>query len=125
MAAFHHAKVNIALNKIKTVQRRGGGKDTYRMKVYNKRKTIESKMVSDVLYERYIIQQLNHPYVASIKYAFQDEFALYMITDTADSDFRACMNANKGFNDSQLRVLAAEIASALDHLHTKFVVYRY
>jgi serine/threonine protein kinase len=112
------------LIQTREIKKKHGGQK-YTLKRYGKKQLIENKKVTAALQERYILQKLCHPFVTSICYAFQDSQFLYLITDHTESTFAQVCQSFEGFPDSHLRLYAAELVMALEHLHSKSIIYRY
>ena len=51
------------------------------MKQMSKCKLIDQKCYQDILYERELISKIDHPFIASLVFSFQDKEYLYMIHD--------------------------------------------
>jgi serine/threonine protein kinase len=96
----------------------------YTLKRYSKKVMIEKKMISVAMQERFILQKLQCPFITSICYAFQDNHFIYLVTDYADTSFEKVLKSNR-VGEGQLRIFAAELVLALQHLHSKFIIYRY
>uniref|UniRef100_A0A669BIL6 Ribosomal protein S6 kinase n=1 Tax=Oreochromis niloticus TaxID=8128 RepID=A0A669BIL6_ORENI len=112
----------------------------YAMKVLKKatlkvRDRVRSKM------ERDILAEVNHPFIVKLHYAFQTEGKLYLILDfLRGGDLFTRLSKEVGFlisfpflsfsflhiifNASDVKFYLAELALALDHLHSLGIIYR-
>eukprot|EP01102_Stenamoeba_stenopodia_P010396 TRINITY_DN3125_c0_g1_i2.p1 TRINITY_DN3125_c0_g1~~TRINITY_DN3125_c0_g1_i2.p1 ORF type:complete len:668 (+),score=153.02 TRINITY_DN3125_c0_g1_i2:344-2347(+) len=103
-------------------------KDTsriYAMKVLKKGAILAADAVKHTLSETNVLRRIKHPFIVSLKYAFQTEDKLYMIMDYLNGGelFFHLSNVDR-FSDERSRFYAAEIVLALGYLHAKHVVYR-
>lgn len=69
--------------------------------------------------ERFILQNIQSPFISKLHYAFQSKSKLYFVMDFCQGGelFFHLRRAYK-FNEEQTRFYAAEIVHALDCLHT-------
>uniref|UniRef100_W5NJI4 Ribosomal protein S6 kinase n=1 Tax=Lepisosteus oculatus TaxID=7918 RepID=W5NJI4_LEPOC len=103
------------------------GTDTgqlYAMKVLKKatlkvRDRVRSKM------ERDILAEVNHPFIVKLHYAFQTEGKLYLILDfLRGGDLFTRLSKEVMFTEEDVKFYLAELALALDHLHSLGIIYR-
>uniref|UniRef100_A0A671PBI1 non-specific serine/threonine protein kinase n=1 Tax=Sinocyclocheilus anshuiensis TaxID=1608454 RepID=A0A671PBI1_9TELE len=103
------------------------GSDTgqlYAMKVLKKatlkvRDRVRSKM------ERDILAEVNHPFIVKLHYAFQTEGKLYLILDfLRGGDLFTRLSKEVMFTEEDVKFYLAELALALDHLHSLGIIYR-
>jgi serine/threonine protein kinase len=60
----------------------GGGQDVvYAMKVLRKAEVVKRHQVEHTLTERSILAHTHHPFILALRFAFQTEHKLYMVTD--------------------------------------------
>lgn len=96
----------------------------YAMKVLKKatlkvRDRVRSKM------ERDILAEVNHPFIVKLHYAFQTEGKLYLILDfLRGGDLFTRLSKEVMFTEEDVKFYLAELALALDHLHSLGVIYR-
>ncbi|XP_053567023.1 ribosomal protein S6 kinase alpha-2 [Bombina bombina] len=96
----------------------------YAMKVLKKatlkvRDRVRSKM------ERDILAEVNHPFIVKLHYAFQTEGKLYLILDfLRGGDLFSRLSKEVMFTEEDVKFYLAELALALDHLHTLGIIYR-
>uniref|UniRef100_A0A8K9UGY0 non-specific serine/threonine protein kinase n=1 Tax=Oncorhynchus mykiss TaxID=8022 RepID=A0A8K9UGY0_ONCMY len=103
------------------------GPDTgqlYAMKVLKKatlkvRDRVRTKMERDILVE------VNHPFIVKLHYAFQTEGKLYLILDfLRGGDLFTRLSKEVMFTEEDVKFYLAELALALDHLHSLGIIYR-
>ncbi|KRY81616.1 Ribosomal protein S6 kinase 2 alpha [Trichinella pseudospiralis] len=75
--------------------------------------------------ERNILAQINHPFIVKLHYAFQTEGKLYLILDfLRGGDLFTRLSKEVMFTEEDVEFYLAELALALDHLHTLGIIYR-
>jgi len=97
----------------------------YAMKVLKKSVVAAKGQIENTKSERDILFKVNHPYVVCLRYAFQNDEKLYLITDYYNGGnlFFHLRNA-KNFSEERARFYAAQLLLALDFLHSQNIVYR-
>ncbi|XP_014463731.1 ribosomal protein S6 kinase alpha-3 isoform X3 [Alligator mississippiensis] len=96
----------------------------YAMKVLRKatlkvRDRVRTKMERDILVE------VNHPFIVKLHYAFQTEGKLYLILDfLRGGDLFTRLSKEVMFTEEDVKFYLAELALALDHLHSLGIIYR-
>ncbi|XP_008208483.1 ribosomal protein S6 kinase 2 beta [Nasonia vitripennis] len=103
------------------------GKDSgtlYAMKVLRKatlkvRDRVRTKM------ERNILVDVEHPFIVRLHYAFQTEGKLYLILDfLRGGDLFSRLSKQLMFTEEDVKFYLAELALALDHVHSLGIIYR-
>ncbi|TKR93330.1 hypothetical protein L596_007808 [Steinernema carpocapsae] len=108
---------------VRKIKGRDVGK-LYAMKVLKKatlkvRDRVRTKM------ERNILAQIRHPFIVRLHYAFQTEGKLYLILDfLRGGDLFTRLSNEVMFTEDDVKFYLAELALALDHLHSLGIVYR-
>uniref|UniRef100_A0A1I7XZZ4 Ribosomal protein S6 kinase n=1 Tax=Steinernema glaseri TaxID=37863 RepID=A0A1I7XZZ4_9BILA len=108
---------------VRKIKGRDAGK-LYAMKVLKKatlkvRDRVRTKM------ERNILAQIRHPFIVRLHYAFQTEGKLYLILDfLRGGDLFTRLSNEVMFTEDDVKFYLAELALALDHLHSLGIVYR-
>lgn len=113
-----------SFGKVMMVKKKDTGK-TYAMKVLKKDQLVKRRQVAHTKTERKVLQSIDHPFIVSLRFAFQNDAKLYMILDyfTGGELFFHLKNKGK-FDLYRAKFYAAEIASALECLHNNKIVYR-
>ncbi|KAI9298272.1 kinase-like protein [Neoconidiobolus thromboides FSU 785] len=94
------------------------------LKYFSKEDLIKRKMSKNIIRERNMLEGLSHPFVCNLRYAFQDDYNLYMALDLMlGGDLRFHLHRRK-FSEDELIFLAAEISSAIGYLHSKNIIHR-
>jgi hypothetical protein len=100
-------------------------KEIYAMKVLIKSEVRRRKQVEHTNTERRIMGSITHPFIVSLKYAFQTSEKLYMVSDFCPGGELFFHLKQKGiFPEAWVKFYAAELTAAVDHLHSLGVVYR-
>lgn len=75
--------------------------------------------------ERDILADVNHPFIVKLHYAFQTEGKLYLILEfLRGGDLFTRLSKEVMFTEEDVKFYLAELALALDHLHSLGIVYR-
>jgi serine/threonine protein kinase len=118
--------------------------EVYAMKVLRKQDVVKRHQVEHTLTERYILATVRHPFVLSLRHAFQTPDKLYMVTDycpggelffhlkrlrrfTEGMEFACVLNGiflTCVTTLGMMRFYCAQISIALAHLHEHNIVYR-
>jgi serine/threonine protein kinase len=112
-------------------------KESYALKYIRKIDCVRADFAHNIIRERRILQELEHPLIVNLRYAFQDEEFMYMVSDLMytfqlslminlrlGGDLRFHIN-RKTFTEEAIRFWIAEVACALRYLHTRGIVHRY
>lgn len=97
----------------------------YAMKILKKEMVLKRKQYEHTLSERRILENIDHPFIVSLRFAFQSEHKLYMVFDFFNGgELYHYLSEGGRFTEERARFYAAEIISALDYLHKRGIVYR-
>ncbi|KAI8925427.1 kinase-like domain-containing protein [Entophlyctis helioformis] len=100
-------------------------KQQFALKYINKRQCIKKHSVENIFRERLILQELNHPYIVNLQFAFQDDEYMFMGLDLAlGGDVRFHLLRQGGLSEQTVRVYMAEIAQALGYIHKHQIIHR-
>lgn len=97
----------------------------YAIKTLKKDFIIKTNQMTNTKIERDIMQQITHPFVVKLHYAFQSNETLYFVTDFLNGGelfFHLCNEIR--FSEDRARFYAAEMVLALSHLHKNGIIYR-
>ena len=95
------------------------------MKQMSKCKLIDQNCYEDIIYEQKLTSKINHPFIASLDFSFQDKDYLYMIHDLmSGGDLRYWYIQKKTFNEKECKFLVACIILGLEYLHTNKIIHR-
>jgi len=81
--------------------------------------------VPNIIRERYILEEIEHPFIVNLRYAFQDDENMFMVLDLMmGGDLRYHLDRLGGFSEEKIRFFASEIACALNYLHSINILHR-
>ncbi|KAJ5072715.1 non-specific serine/threonine protein kinase [Anaeramoeba ignava] len=102
-----------------------GTKKYFAMKVLEKKRILEKNQVKHLQAERNVHKQLNNPFIASLVCSFQNESQLFMVIEFVNGgEIYYHLDREQVFSQSRVKLYAAEIILALEHIHSKKIVYR-
>ncbi|EGO00776.1 hypothetical protein SERLA73DRAFT_178710 [Serpula lacrymans var. lacrymans S7.3] len=97
----------------------------YAIKVLNKEKIARMKQVEHTNNEQRMLEAVQHPFIINLWGAFQDYANLYMVMDfVPGGELFTLLRRSNRFPDPVAKFYAAEVALALNHLHSIDVIYR-
>ncbi len=112
-----------SFGKVYQVRKKDTGK-IYAMKVLNKERVIARKQYEHTLSERRILEEMEHPFLVSLQFAFQSGSKLYMVFDFFNGGELYHYLSRGRFTEERARFYAAEIAMGIAHLHENGIIYR-
>jgi serum/glucocorticoid-regulated kinase 2 len=91
----------------------------FAMKVLRKEEIISKKHVERRLQERKILEKANSPFVLKLRYAFQTNTKLYVLTDFYKAgELFFHLRKVKRFTEDQARIIVGEALLAIEHIHS-------
>ena len=114
-----------SFGKVMMVRKKDGSPKIYAMKILRKKAIVERNQVEHTRAEREILEEIDHPFLMGLHYAFQTPAKLYLVMDmiTGGELFFHLKNERR-FKEPRARLYAAEILLGLEHLHSLGVIYR-
>lgn len=113
-----------SFGKVMQVRKKSNNK-IYAMKILKKRAIIARNQVEHTKAERKILQALQHPFLMTLRYAFQSKEKLYFVLDYFQGgELFFHLKTKRRFSEEVARLYVAEIALALGHLHSLQYIYR-
>lgn len=113
-----------AFGKVYQVRKKGT-MEIYAMKVMRKDKIMEGNHAEYMKAERDILTKIDHPFIVQLRYSFQTKYRLYLVLDFINGGHLFFQLYNHGlFREDLARIYAAEIVSAVSHLHAKGIMHR-
>ncbi|KAE9622302.1 putative protein kinase AGC-Pl family [Lupinus albus] len=105
--------------------RKKGTPEIYAMKVMRKDKIMEKNHAEYMKAERDILTKIEHPYIVQLRYSFQTKYRLYLVLDFVNGGHLFFQLYHQGlFREELARIYAAEIVSAVSHLHSNGIMHR-
>jgi serum/glucocorticoid-regulated kinase 2 len=97
----------------------------YALKILKKENVEKRKQEDKVLVERNILVDINHPFVIHFHGSFQTLKKLYFVLEYCPGgELFNLISKRKRFSEDQARFYAAQMVLALEHLHSKNIIYR-
>jgi serine/threonine protein kinase len=113
-----------SFGKVMQVRKKDTGK-IYAMKVLKKKAIVQRRQITHTKAERRILERINHPFIVSLRFAFQNETKLYMVLDYFNGgELFFHLRNDITFPEARTRFYAAEIVLGIEHLHSLNIVYR-
>jgi hypothetical protein len=100
---------------------------TFAVKIFDRHHIIGSSSVGRVLAEREIMTMLEHPFVITLHFAFQDDARIFFVVDyLSGGDFFRLMKQipDRRMSEEATMFYAAEIMLALEYLHQNNIFVR-
>ncbi|GAB2300779.1 Serine/threonine-protein kinase AtPK2/AtPK19 [Dionaea muscipula] len=99
--------------------------EIYAMKVMRKDKIMEQNHAEYMKAERDILTMIDHPFIVQLRYSFQTKYRLYLVLNFVNGGHLFFQLYHQGlFREDLARIYAAEIISAVSHLHTNGIMHR-
>ncbi|XP_020590064.1 serine/threonine-protein kinase AtPK2/AtPK19-like [Phalaenopsis equestris] len=113
-----------AFGKVFQVRKRDTS-EIFAMKVMRKDKIIEKNHAAYMKAERDILTKIDHPFIVRLRYSFQTKYRLYLVLDFVNGGHLFFQLYHEGlFREDLARIYAAEIVSAVSHLHANGIMHR-
>ena len=95
------------------------------LKQISKSHIINLKQVEHIKLEKKILSELNHPFIYSLKAAFQDDVFIYMIFEyCAGGELFNRLRKDGRFSNDVSMFYICEILLAICYMHEKNIIYR-
>ena len=95
------------------------------MNQISKVKVIKNNVYEDIIHEQELTSKLNHPFIVSMNFSFQDKDYLFMINDLmSGGDLRYWYTKKKVFTEKECKFIIACIILGLEYLHTNKIIHR-
>ena len=103
-------------------------KDTgrlYAMKILKKNKIIREKKIKPIISEREVLEQVDHPFIVKMHWAFQNKEELYFVMDICTGgEIFFHLSKFKRFPEELAKFYFCEILLGIEYLHNLNIVYR-
>ena len=95
------------------------------MKQISKIKVLEENAIDEIFHEQKLSSKLNHPFLVTMNFSFQDKYYLYMINDLmTGGDLRYWYTQKKSFTEKECKFIVACIILGLEYLHINKIIHR-
>ena len=97
----------------------------YAVKTVHKERLIKSGKIHTIFAERNVLLKVKHPFIVQIRFAFQTNTKFYLGLEYISGGelFKHLADSHKLSLD-EVRLYVAEVALALDYMHSQHIVYR-
>lgn len=113
-----------AFGKVRVVQHKQS-RDLYALKYINKTRCVRMKAVPNVVQERRLLEEIDHPFVVNMRYAFQDDENCFFVLDLMlGGDLRFHLERLRSIPEEQVRFYVAQLSSGLAYLHSINIIHR-
>ena len=114
-----------AHGKVLLCERRDSKNERYALKIIKKQHIIDSNQLEHTIAEKVILSCLTHPFLVSLKQAFQNEHKVYFVMEfMKGGELFQHLRKVKRFTEEQAKFITGCIITALGHLHNKDYIYR-
>lgn len=112
-----------SFGRVFLVKHRASG-EFYAMKSLNKADADEENLLEQIYAEKSILQTISHPFIVSLRFAFQTRDRLFLVLDLLAGGelFHHLVNGN--FDEYRAKFYTAQIGLAIGYLHSKNIIYR-
>ena len=99
--------------------------EIYAMKSLKKDILIEQEQIENTLLEKEILQSISHPLLCGLVFCFQTEERIYFVMPfLSGGELFQHLKKAKNFDEKKVQFYGAQIAMALEYLHSKGIIYR-
>ncbi len=99
--------------------------EIYAMKSLKKDILIEQEQIENTLLEKEILQTIDYPLLCGLVFCFQTEERIYFVMPfLSGGELFQHLRKFRTFDEEKVRFYGAQIALALEYLHSKGIVYR-
>lgn len=99
--------------------------DLYAIKSVRKDQLLSENLIQNILLEKNILESSECPFLLCLSFFFQTPERMYMVMPyVPGGDLFHWLKEKKNFEEEEVKIFAAQIALALEHLHSYGVVYR-
>lgn len=121
---LHRAVGKGAFGKVRVVEHKPT-KQLYALKYIDKARCIKQKAVSNIIQERRLLEEIDHPFIVNLRFAFQDDENCFFVLDLMlGGDLRFHMERRANLAENVVLFWTAEIASGLEYLHRQRIIHR-
>ncbi|KAF9078087.1 kinase-like domain-containing protein [Rhodocollybia butyracea] len=113
-----------AFGKVRVVQHKQT-RDLYALKYINKTKCVKMKAVPNVIQERRLLEEVDHPFIVNLRYAFQDDENCFFVLDLMlGGDLRFHLERLGSLPEDVVKFYVAQLSSAVEFLHQSGIMHR-
>ncbi|KAI9137632.1 kinase-like domain-containing protein [Paraphysoderma sedebokerense] len=113
-----------SFGKVMQVRKKDTGR-IYALKILKKSQVVSRDEVEHTLSERNVLLKLRHPFIVSLKFAFQNSQKLYLVLPFINGgELFKHLSAAGRFSEERARFYIAELVTAIECLHGYNIIYR-
>lgn len=112
-----------AFGKVRIVERKDTGL-TFALKYIRKDEVVRYESVKNIVRERRMLEQLNHPFLCNLRYSFQDVEYIYLVVDLMNGGDLRFHISRKTFTEEAVKFWVAELGCALRYIHDQGIIHR-
>ncbi|KAF8962727.1 kinase-like domain-containing protein [Flammula alnicola] len=121
---LHRAVGKGAFGKVRVVEHKRS-KQLYALKYIDKARCIRQKAVANIIQERRLLEEIDHPFIVNLRYAFQDDENCFFVLDLMlGGDLRFHLERKGYIKEEVVRFWIAELSFALEYLHRQRIIHR-
>ncbi|KAG5636758.1 hypothetical protein H0H81_006948 [Sphagnurus paluster] len=121
---LHRAVGKGAFGKVRVVEHKRS-KKLYALKYIDKARCIRQKAVANIIQERRLLEEIDHPFVVNLRYAFQDDENCFFVIDLMlGGDLRFHLERKGHIPQDVVRFWMAELSCGLEYLHSQRIIHR-
>ncbi|CAA7265535.1 unnamed protein product [Cyclocybe aegerita] len=121
---LHRAVGKGAFGKVRVVEHKRT-KKLYALKYIDKARCLRQKAVANIIQERRLLEEIDHPFVVNLRYAFQDDENCFFVLDLMlGGDLRFHLERKGYIQEEVVRFWMAELSCALEYLHRQRIIHR-
>ena len=122
--SLHSAVGKGAFGKVRVVEHKRS-RELYALKYIDKQRCIKQKSVSNVIQERRLLEEIEHPFIVNMRYAFQDDENCFFVLDLMlGGDLRFHLERKGCIEEEIVAFWVAELSCALNYLHNQKIIHR-
>ncbi|KAI0346281.1 kinase-like protein [Trametopsis cervina] len=122
--ALHRAVGKGAFGKVRVVEHKRS-KQLYALKYIDKARCIKQKAVANIIQERRLLEEIDHPFIVNLRYAFQDDENCFFVLDLMlGGDLRFHLERKGRLDEDVVKFWVAELAEALNYLRKQRIIHR-
>ncbi|TFL03995.1 kinase-like domain-containing protein [Pterulicium gracile] len=122
--SLHSAVGKGAFGKVRVVEHKRS-KELYALKYIDKQRCIKQKSVSNIIQERRLLEEIEHPFIVNMRYAFQDDENCFFVLDLMlGGDLRFHLERKGCIEEEIVAFWVAELSCALNYLHNQKIIHR-
>ncbi|OBZ72473.1 Serine/threonine-protein kinase 32A [Grifola frondosa] len=121
---LHRAVGKGAFGKVRVVEHKRS-KNLYALKYIDKARCIKQKAIANIIQERRLLEEIDHPFIVNLRYAFQDDENCFFVLDLMlGGDLRFHLERLRRLPEEAVRFWVAELSCALEYLHRQRIIHR-